>query len=106
MRLATAGRIISSCLGPAKDETEASRDRAAAPMNGFVTAGFGGVGVSGVEVGLAADVLLLLLLKNKSVETDVASCDGRDDLTVGSIEGVKAEGVDGANGFSIVSSKA
>lgn len=98
---------MSSCLGPGKDETEASRDRAAAPMNGFVTEGIGGAGVSVVvvvagELGLAAD----LLLKKESVEIDVASWDGRDARNdVGSIEGVKAEGVDEANGLATVSSK-
>lgn len=66
---------MSSCLGPGKDETEASRVRAAAPMNGFVTEGIGAAGVSVVvevvagELGLAAD----LLLKKESVEIDVAS---------------------------------
>jgi hypothetical protein len=111
MRLATTGRIISSCLGPGKEETEASRVRAAAPINGFVTEDIGGVGVSvvvavvavvAVDLGLAADALL----KNESVEIDVASWDGRDARNdVGSIEGVKAEGVDDANGLATVSSK-
>lgn len=99
---------MSSCLGPGRDDTEASRVRAAAPINGFVTEGVGGLGVSMVvvavvfDLGLAADALL----KNESVEIDVASWDGRDARNdVGSIEGVKAEGVDEAKGLATVSSK-
>ena len=86
---------MSSGLGRTED-TEASLDLTAEALNGV---GSPCSGVLGAVVLRAADFM------NDSVGRDVDSSDGAGlKNPVGSIEGVKLDGVDGLNGLSMVSS--